>query len=115
MENSLFDNILIKEKQRGSYYEIRLFEKETMEKIGFMVGSAGTTCGNLHVYADYRRKGFGTFLLKKYIEFVKTKTSHSQVKLICSKTNIIAQSLYKKLGFQFSDKDESLLLCCLNV
>ena len=53
----------------------------------------------LFVEKDYRKKGLGTKIIKKMIEFAKSRRV-KKIALDVNPTNHIAQKLYEKLGFK---------------
>ena len=61
---------------------------------------AGTRAGYLNdIYINRKRKGIGTFLMKKYIDYLKESTNQKGVHLVCPKDRIEPQMFFEKLGF----------------
>lgn len=61
--------------------------------------------GNIHVtsliiHPDHRSQGFGSMMLKRFIEFVSIRrTKSTMITLFVDTTNPIALQLYRKFGF----------------
>lgn len=80
-------------------------EKERVV-IGFVIGIIQKKEGHILVIAirdDYKKKGIGTFLMKKLIDIYKKK-GITQLKLEVRASNVAALSMYKNLGFKITNR-----------
>lgn len=59
---------------------------------------------NVKVNKNHRRKGVGKSLMKEAIKFAKKRNVDS-IELVVNSDNTIAKRLYKKVGFEKTDKE----------
>lgn len=89
-----------------SYRDTFLVVEKEGEVIGFVIGIAQKKEGHILVIAirdDFKRKGIGTFLMKKLIDVYKKK-GITRLKLEVRASNIAAISMYKNLGFKITNR-----------
>ncbi|MEM1485224.1 GNAT family N-acetyltransferase [Oscillospiraceae bacterium PP1C4] len=68
----------------------------------------------ISTYPQYRGKGIGTELMRKMLEYLKSK-GYSQTSLAVQKDNY-AVKMYQQVGFEISDENEQeyIMICRLN-
>ncbi len=89
-----------------SYRDTFLVVEKDGEVIGFVIGIVQKKEGHILVIAirdDFKRKGVGTFLMKKLIDIYKKK-GITRLKLEVRASNIAAISMYKNLGFKITNR-----------
>ncbi|NYT03673.1 MAG: ribosomal protein S18-alanine N-acetyltransferase [Candidatus Methanofastidiosa archaeon] len=89
-----------------SYRDTFLVVEKDGEVIGFVIGIVQKKEGHILVIAirdDFKRKGIGTFLMKKLIDIYKKK-GITRLKLEVRASNIAAISMYKNLGFKITNR-----------
>lgn len=89
-----------------SYRDTFLVVEKDKEVIGFVIGIVQKKEGHILVIAirdDFKRKGIGTFLMKKLIDIYKKK-GITRLKLEVRVSNIAAISMYKNLGFKITNR-----------
>lgn len=89
-----------------SHRDTFLVAEKEREVIGFVIGIVQKKEGHILVIAirdDYKKKGIGTFLMKKLIEIYKKK-GITQLKLEVRASNVAALSMYKNLGFKITNR-----------
>jgi ribosomal protein S18 acetylase RimI-like enzyme len=105
MLNSLFDIQKIYPDIIELIGAICLFIKDDDGKIiGQLEAIPHLSLVSLWIDESHRRKGFGSLLLKQYIEKCKLKNI-KEIKFECHKENKPALNLYKKFGFLFEDSE----------
>ncbi|NYT03123.1 MAG: ribosomal protein S18-alanine N-acetyltransferase [Candidatus Methanofastidiosa archaeon] len=89
-----------------SYRDTFLVVEKDTEVIGFVIGIVQKKEGHILVIAirdDFKRKGIGTFLMKKLIDIYEKK-GINRLKLEVRVSNIAAISMYKHLGFKITNR-----------
>lgn len=89
-----------------SHRDTFLVAEKEREVIGFVIGIVQKKEGHILVIAirdDYKKKGIGTFLMKKLIDTYKKK-GITQLKLEVRASNVAALSMYKNLGFKITNR-----------
>ena len=89
-----------------SHRDTFLVAEKEREVIGFVIGIVQKKEGHILVIAirdDYKKKGIGTFLMKKLIDIYKKK-GIAQLKLEVRASNVAALSMYKNLGFKITNR-----------
>ncbi|KYC50148.1 MAG: putative N-acetyltransferase [Candidatus Methanofastidiosum methylothiophilum] len=89
-----------------SHRDTFLVAEKEREVIGFVIGIVQKKEGHILVIAirdDYKKKGIGTFLMKKLIDIYKKK-GITQLKLEVRASNVAALSMYKNLGFKITNR-----------
>lgn len=65
----------------------------------------------ISLFSEYRKKGYGTLMMRKMIDYLKNK-GYNQTSLSVNKGNYAAK-MYKKLGFKVIKENEDDLLMVL--
>ncbi|KYC53992.1 MAG: putative N-acetyltransferase [Candidatus Methanofastidiosum methylothiophilum] len=89
-----------------SYRDTFLVVETNKAIIGFVIGIVQKKEGHILVIAikdEYKKKGIGTFLMKKLIE-VYEKKGITQLKLEVRTSNLAAITMYKRLGFKITNR-----------
>ena len=74
--------------------------------IGFVIGIVQKREGHILVIAirdDYKKKGIGTFLMKRLIDAYEKK-GITRLKLEVRASNVAALSMYRNLGFKITNR-----------
>lgn len=82
-----------------AHYIVAEWEGEIVGYCGVWIIADEASITNIAVHSEYRGKHIGEALLRSALEmalFAKAKTLSLEVRV----SNVVAQSLYKKLGFQ---------------
>jgi len=88
------------------YRDTFLVVENKKEVIGFVIGITQKDEGHILVIAirdDYKKKGIGTFLMKKLMEIYEKK-GIKKLKLEVRVSNVPAISMYKRLGFKITNR-----------
>lgn len=88
------------------YRDTFLVVENKEEVIGFVIGITQKDEGHILVIAirdDYKKKGIGTFLMKKLMEIYEKK-GIKKLKLEVRVSNVPAISMYKRLGFKITNR-----------
>lgn len=72
---------------------------------------------NLAIHPEYRKKGYGEYILKWSLEFARNRQA-ATVTLEVNENNLAARNLYEKFGFRmvgkrekyYENKDDALIL-----
>lgn len=83
--------------------------------VGELFASPFHDTTSIRVSSNWQRRKVGTYLMTKYVDFVKLCTDLNTIRFVCLKTNIGAKEMYKKLGFQITHNDEMYDLCSLDI
>ncbi|MDG5785864.1 ribosomal protein S18-alanine N-acetyltransferase [Evansella sp. AB-P1] len=83
-----------------AYYLVAEIDKRIVGYIGVWIIVDEGHITNIAVHSNYRRKGIGDLLLKGAIELGKTLGA-TKLTLEVRVSNIRAQNMYKKNGFQY--------------
>ena len=89
-----------------SHRDTFLVAEKDKNVIGFVIGMVQKREGHVLVIAirdDYKKKGIGTFLMKKLIDVYKKK-GITQLKLEVRASNVAALSMYRNLGFKITNR-----------
>jgi ribosomal-protein-alanine N-acetyltransferase len=88
------------------YRDTFLVVENKEEVIGFVIGITQKDEGHILVIAirdDYKKKGIGTFLMKKLMDIYEKK-GIKKLKLEVRVSNVPAISMYKRLGFKITNR-----------
>lgn len=88
------------------YRDTFLVAEKDKDVIGFVIGIVQKKEGHVLVIAirdDYKKRGVGTFLMKKLIDVYKKK-GITQLKLEVRASNVAALSMYRNLGFKITNR-----------
>ncbi|MEN6378649.1 MAG: ribosomal protein S18-alanine N-acetyltransferase [Methanofastidiosum sp.] len=89
-----------------SHRDTFLVAEKDGDVIGFVIGMVQKREGHVLVIAirdDYKKKGIGTFLMKKLIDVYKKK-GITRLKLEVRVSNVAALSMYRNLGFKITNR-----------
>lgn len=89
-----------------SHRDTFLVAEKDEDVIGFVIGIVQKKEGHVLVIAirdDYKKKGIGTFLMKKLIDVYKKK-GITRLKLEVRASNVAALSMYRNLGFKITNR-----------
>jgi len=100
-----------------SYFYIIEIQRKLTGYIIFWIFEDESHIANIAIHSDFRKKGYGEYLLEWTIEFVREKGAKT-ITLEVNEKNIAARNLYEKLGFKcvgrrvkyYENRDDALML-----
>ncbi|HCK98507.1 MAG TPA: ribosomal-protein-alanine N-acetyltransferase [Candidatus Marinimicrobia bacterium] len=100
-----------------SYFYIIEIQRKLTGYIIFWIFEDESHIANIAIHSDFRKKGYGEYLLQWTIEFVRGKGAKT-ITLEVNEKNTAARNLYEKLGFKcvgrrakyYENRDDALML-----